>query len=65
MKLVSLITKREGKKTSVSVGNVREILKCLVEIEAEYRAKHGVVSPDWEELEARIEKKARRVQNAQ
>jgi hypothetical protein len=34
-KLASLIAKRESKKVSVSVGNVREILRVLVELDAE------------------------------
>ena len=34
-KLVSEISKREGKKSQVSVGDVREIVKLIVEIEAE------------------------------
>jgi hypothetical protein len=29
-KLASLLCKLEGKKSSVSIGNCREILKCLV-----------------------------------
>lgn len=33
--LVKEICKREGKKSQVAIGNVREILKCIAEIEAQ------------------------------
>jgi hypothetical protein len=33
--LVSRLAKAEGKKISVSVGNIREVLKCLTELGAE------------------------------
>lgn len=33
--LVSKVTKAEGKKVSVSVGNVREIMKILIKMAAE------------------------------
>jgi len=36
-KLASLIAKREGKKTEVAIGNIREILKVLQDVEAEAR----------------------------
>ena len=38
--LVKEICKREGKKSQVAIGNVREILKCIAEIEAELLVKH-------------------------
>lgn len=34
-KLASQIAKREGKKHQASIGDIREILKILVELEAE------------------------------
>lgn len=34
-KLASIIAKREGKKSQVKIGDIREILKILVELEAE------------------------------
>jgi hypothetical protein len=34
-KLASLIAKREGKKSQVKIGDVREILRIIVEIEGE------------------------------
>ena len=33
--LVKEICKREGKKSQVAIGNVREVLKCIAEIEAQ------------------------------
>lgn len=30
--LISRVTKLEGKKSSVSIGNVREVLKCLKKV---------------------------------
>lgn len=35
-KLASIIAKREGKKVPVSIGNIREVLRILADIEAEY-----------------------------
>ena len=40
-KLASEIAKRESKKKSISIGNCREALRILVELEAEARM-HGV-----------------------
>lgn len=34
-KLASIVAKREGKKSQVKIGDVREVLKILVELEAE------------------------------
>lgn len=34
-KLASLIAKNEGKKSEVSIGNIREILKVIAELEAD------------------------------
>lgn len=36
-KLASLIAKREGKRSEVAIGNIREILKVLQDVEAEAR----------------------------
>lgn len=33
--LASVIAKREGKKVAVSIGNVREILRILLELDVE------------------------------
>lgn len=38
-KLYSAICKLEGKKVQVSKANVSEVIKCLIEVEAEARAK--------------------------
>ena len=38
--LVSHLAKMEGKKKQVSVGNIREVLKCLVGLEAASRIQH-------------------------
>lgn len=37
--LASAIAKREQKKVSISIGNVREVLKILAELEAEAKMK--------------------------
>lgn len=34
-KLASMIAKREGKKSQARIGDIREILKLIVEIQAE------------------------------
>lgn len=36
-KLASLIAKREGKKSQARIGDIREILKILVEVDVEMR----------------------------
>ncbi len=38
-KLASAIAKREGKKSQVRIGDIREILKILVELDVEYCLK--------------------------
>lgn len=40
-KLASEIAKREGKKVQVSIGNVREILSVLVNLNAEFEHENG------------------------
>jgi hypothetical protein len=35
-KLCSLIAKRENKKVAISIGNVREIMRILIEIQVEF-----------------------------
>lgn len=35
-KLASIIAKREGKKSQARIGDIREILKILVQLEKEY-----------------------------
>lgn len=37
--LVNKIATLEGKKTQVSVGNIREIIACITLLEAAYRIK--------------------------
>ncbi len=36
-KLASAVAKREGKRSQTSIGNVRETLKCMIDILAEDR----------------------------
>lgn len=38
--IASKIAKREGKKVPVSIGNVREVLKVLIDIEQEWIAEN-------------------------
>lgn len=42
-KLVSLVAKREGKKSQVSVGDIREIIAIVSEVLAEEEAGIGRV----------------------
>jgi hypothetical protein len=37
--LASLIAKREGRKHEASIGDVREIVKLIVEIQSEFAAR--------------------------
>jgi len=34
-KLASLIAQKEGKKSQVAIGNIREVIKAIVDIEVE------------------------------
>lgn len=43
-KLASVIAKRESKKSQVKIGDVREVLKILVELEAESIAADPLVA---------------------
>lgn len=40
----SKVAEKEGKKVQVSIGNIREIIHCLVELEVEH-AKRGEKGP--------------------
>lgn len=48
-RIVSTIAKLEGKKRQVKVGDIREIIKCLVAIEAASRVKRAIenASTPW------------------
>lgn len=39
--LASKIAKKEGLKKEVSIGNIREIIRCLVDLEREFRESDG------------------------
>jgi len=41
-RIVSTIAKLEGKKREVKIGDIREIIKCLVAIEAASRVKRAI-----------------------
>lgn len=41
-RIVSTIAKLEGKKRQVKIGDVREIIRCLVVIEAASRIKRSI-----------------------
>lgn len=40
----SKVAEKEGKKVQVSIGNIREITRCLIELEVEH-AKRGEKGP--------------------
>lgn len=40
-KLIKEICKREGKKSQVTIGNVREVIRHFADIQAEYYATDG------------------------
>lgn len=40
-KIASLVAKKEGKKSSVSIGNVREVLSKLIEADVEFILDNG------------------------
>ena len=44
-KLASAIAKREGKKVEVSIGNIREILRIIVDLEVEWELDYEDGSP--------------------
>lgn len=46
-KLASQIARLEGKKKQVSIGNIREVLSCLIKLEAKYytRVNYSMPSP--------------------
>lgn len=44
-KLATKLAKLEGKKVEVSIGNIREVLKLLVQLEVEARLQLGVDLP--------------------
>jgi hypothetical protein len=44
-KLATKLAKLEGKKVEVSIGNIREVLKLLVQLEVEARIQLGVDLP--------------------
>lgn len=51
-----MIAKKEGKLKQVSIGNVREILKCLVDMQTDFNVLHGdVIDGPLYELVARSE----------
>lgn len=56
-KLIKEICKREAKKSQVSVGNVREVLKHTLDILSE---ESGLHLEFWSALGKRAEKKAKR-----
>lgn len=41
-RIVSTIAKLEGKKRQVRIGDIREVIKCLVVIEAASRIKRAI-----------------------
>lgn len=41
-RIISTIAKLEGKKRQVKVGDIREVIKCLVVIEAASRIKRAI-----------------------
>ena len=41
-RIVSTIAKFEGKKSQVRVGDIREVIKCLVVVEAASRIKRAI-----------------------
>jgi hypothetical protein len=65
-KLASLIAKREGKKSQVHIGNIREILKIICTMEVENATTVGATSAESPmsaldaEINKRIEKKMRK-----
>lgn len=46
-RIVSAISKLEGKKKQVSVGNIREVLACLVKLEAAARVEAALESAEF------------------
>lgn len=41
-RIVSTIAKLEGKKRQVKIGDIREIIRCLIAIEAASRVKRAI-----------------------
>lgn len=64
-KLCNLIAKHEGKLHQAIVGDVREIIKILCDIEAQTRVDRGTVltlpSETFDALEADVQKKIKQI----
>ena len=63
--LASTLAKLEGKKSAVAIGNIREILKCLINLEADRivngdDAKGGALYLLATEIEKLAAKKAKK-----
>lgn len=52
----SRVAEKEGKKVSVSIGNIREITRCLIELEVEHaaRGEKGPLELMYREAQAKI-----------
>lgn len=63
-KLCSLVAKKEGKKKQVSIGNVREVIAVLIDLEAKNMASGKLLySGPMFKLMRIADQKARRIKN--
>lgn len=46
-KIASRVAKLEGKKSQVQIGNIRETIRCLVQVLAEDKAMSTLSSNAW------------------